>query len=89
MEYKSEIEVTREFSKNISDDSILYDLFHKIIDDIPVEDLKKVFNVEIIDPESDEIQSKLSDRFLHPEERKKILSLRYRNVILFRSSFIV
>ena len=86
MENRSEIKVTREMFNNteINDEYLFRELAIKIVDEIPLDELHKLFKLTKIDPHSDESQKVLRDsRDIF--EIEQIMELRRQHVILYQA----
>ena len=64
MEYKTEKEVNSEQMRRqrIPEEKIIRDVIYSMIGNIPLEQLKQMFNVEIIDPTYEDVRKAIRDR---------------------------
>ena len=79
----SKIILNNTSNPSITDNRIIRDMALSIINDLTIEDIKKLFKVNIIDPDSVEQVAKLYDKNVSPSERELIKILRDSNEVLF------
>lgn len=83
MFYTSKVNFSKEFMKNsaITDKRIAMQLVHKVMDELSIDDLLKLFTFEKIDPYSNESERILNDPLESENKKAIILHLRERNMV--------
>ena len=87
--YQSKEELRKILIKHIPNDIIIRRFINNAIKDIPISDLIKIFNIEVLDPESPEFIETMYREDTKDIDRGIMLDLLERNVVLIKSSLTI
>jgi len=87
MKYKIEVKVTPELLANteVNDEYLFRELVHKMIREIPFDELKKLMNFTKTDPNTREAKSKINDYRTPDNERHLLIMLERQKLILYEA----
>lgn len=91
MTNKVEIKVTRELLANspVNDEYIFRQLASKMVNDMPLEELKKLITFTITDPTTREARAKMNDVKTPEHERIRLMMLLHHNLILYEAEIFL
>lgn len=87
MKHKINVKIYRSQYEHeiLADEYVFRTLMGQLIREIPIEDLKKIFKLTKIDPESNESFEKIKDPKTPIHERDMIMILKYNEKIFFEA----
>jgi hypothetical protein len=87
MKFKQVNEITKEaFLSGITDDVIFKRMLYQLIDYMPIQELKEIFQLIKIDPNSKESLEKMKDWKTPAGEKELIMRLRERGIIRYEAT---
>ena len=87
--YQSKEELNKDIVKHIPNDIVMRRFIANIVNNIPLSDLKILFNIEILDPESPKFIEAMYHEDTKDIDRGIMLDLLERNVVLIKSSVTI
>ena len=91
MIYNTESKITQQLLDNsdLNDEYIFRQLYHRIIEDIPIHELRGLFISRKIDPFSKESEDKLTDIKTPGHIKKEILMLRNMEILKYKVTLTI
>lgn len=91
MKHLSRIKVTKELFNDpvITDERIFRDALHKLMEDVPIGKLGKIFKFNKIDPDSEESRAKLINPDISGFEKEEILRLGREGTIVYEIKLVI